>query len=126
MKRTSLLALALASLALFPSLKPAQAETTAPVGFTSTSLRGESDSAISLPFVRTSAFVGSVQSTSGDTITVSGSPWTANQFVYAAGSQSNRYYALIGPATGANAKEGHTYPIIGNGTNTLTVELGAG
>ena len=124
MKRTSLLALALASLALFPSLKPAQAETTAPVGFTSTSLRGESDSAISLPFVRTSAFLGSVQSTSGDTITVSGSPWTANQFVYVAGSQSNRYYALIGPATGANAKEGHTYPIIGNGTNTLTVELG--
>ena len=124
MKRTTLLALALASLASFSWPTPAHAETSAPVGFRTTSLLGESDSAISVPFVRPPAFVGSIQSTSGSTISVSGSPWTANQFVYAAGSQSNRYYALIGPATGANAKEGHTYPIIGNGTNTLTVELG--
>ena len=31
---------------------------------------------------------------------------------------------MIGPASSANPKEGHTYPILGNGTNTLTVDLG--
>ena len=47
-----------------------------------------------------------------------------NQFVYAAGTQPNHYYALIGPATLANPKEGHTYPIVSNTATTITVDLG--
>jgi uncharacterized protein (TIGR02597 family) len=125
MKRSLLFSgLAAASLLLAP-IANAQSATTEPVGFTTNSLLANSDSFISLPFIRPPAFVGGIQSAAGTTITVSGSPWTANQFVYAAGTQPNRYYALIGPAAAANPKEGHTYPIIGNGTNTLTVDLGA-
>ncbi|MEP6809646.1 MAG: TIGR02597 family protein [Chthoniobacterales bacterium] len=103
----------------------AQSVTTDPVGFTTTSLLGNSDSFISLPFVRPPAFVGGISSASGTTITVAGNPWIGSQFVYAAGSQPNHYYALVGPATSANPKEGHTYAITGNTTNSLTVQLGA-
>jgi uncharacterized protein (TIGR02597 family) len=106
------------------TLASAQSAATDPVGFTKASLLGESDTAIAVPFIRPPVFVGGIQSASGNTITVSGSPWTANQFVYAAGIQPNRYYALIGAAPTAHPKEGHTYPIVANGANTLTVDLG--
>ncbi len=116
----SLLALGLAG----ASYASAQSVTTDSVGFTTNTLLGNSDSHIALPFIRPPAFVGGIQSAGGTTITVTGSPWTASQFVYAAGTQPNHYYALIGPATVANPKEGHTYPIVSNTANTLTVDLG--
>ena len=98
---------------------PGNAQTTAtsePVGFTTTSCLSNSDTFVSMPFTRAAEFVGGLSSASGNTITVSGTPWIANQFVYG-GSQHNRYYALIGNGT----KEGHYYPITANTTNTLTV-----
>jgi len=98
---------------------------TDPVGFTSTSLLGNSDTYVSIPLTRPPEFVAAISSaaTSGTTgiITVAGNPWTANQFVYG-GTQHNHYYALIGPISGTGTKEGHTYLIIGNGTGTLTVD----
>ncbi|CAN5291328.1 hypothetical protein BH20VER2_BH20VER2_15390 [soil metagenome] len=119
--------LAIAAACSFAVVSPAVAQSVAtdPVGFTTTSLLGNSDSYISVPFVRPAAFVGGIQSSGGTNITVSGNPWTANQFVYAPGSQPNYYYALIGPASSANPKEGRTYPILSNTTNTITVDLGA-
>ncbi len=102
----------------------AQSVTTEPVGFITDSLVGNSDTFISLPLTRPAAFVGGIASAAGATISVSGNPWTANQFVYASGSQPNHYYALIGPATSANPKEGHTYPIVSNTTSSITVALG--
>lgn len=98
---------------------------TEPVGFTTTSLLGNSDTYVSIPFTRPPEFVAGISSavTSGTTgiITVAGNPWTANQFVYG-GTQHNHYYALIGPISGTATKEGHTYLIIGNGTGTLMVD----
>ncbi len=123
MKHSFLLS-ALVAGSLFAQTVGAQSVTTEPVGFMTDTLLSNSDTFISLPLVRPAAFVGGIQSTSGTTITVSGNPWTANQFVYAPGTQPNHYYALIGPATAANPKEGHTFPITANGTNTLTVQLG--
>jgi len=102
----------------------AQSVTTDPVGFTTNSLLGNSDSFISLPFIRPAAFVGGIQSVAGSTITVSGNPWSPNQFAYAGAAQPNHYYVLIGPASSANPKEGHVYPITANTSNTLTVQLG--
>ncbi len=122
MKRSIFLSLLAASLFLGRSAT-SQSVRTEPVGFTTNTLLGNSDSFISLPFIRPAAFVGGIQSASGTTITVSGTPWTANQFVYNPASQINHYYALIGPASTANPKEGHTFPIVGNTTNTLTVQL---
>src|ERR1700716_2602320 len=93
-----------------------------PVGFTTTSLLGESDTLISIPFARPPEFTGAIQSVAGSTITAAGTPgWTANQFVYVAGSQPKHYYALIGGGGSLNPKEGRFYPITANGTNTLTV-----
>ena len=122
MKSKSIIVPAL--LAVCPLLAFGQLPQPAAVGFTTASLLGESDSAISLPFVRPPVFTGTIQSATGNTITVNGGPWTANQLVYTPGSQPNHYYALIGAAPSANSREGHTYPITANGTNTLTVELG--
>ena len=71
---------------------------TDPVGFTSLSLLANSDSLISIPFTRPAAFSGAIGSVAGSTITVASSPnWTAGQYVYAQGTQSNTYYAIIGP-----------------------------
>jgi uncharacterized protein (TIGR02597 family) len=118
--------LALAIAGSFLLAKPANAQSTAtePVGFKTSNPLGNSDSFVALPFIRPPVFLGGIQSVAGNTITVAGSPWTANQFVYAAGIQPNHYYVLVGPANSANPKEGHTYPVISNGTNTLAVELG--
>lgn len=102
----------------------AQSVTTEPVGFMTDSLLSDSDTHISLPLIRPPAFVGGIQSVSGTAIAVSGNPWMADQFVYAAGSQPNHYYALIGPASSVNPKEGRTYPIVSNTTNSITVDLG--
>jgi uncharacterized protein (TIGR02597 family) len=109
-------------------LQPTVAEVTLatdPVGFTTTSLLGNSDTYVSIPFTRPPEFVAGISSavTSGTMgiITVAGNPWTANQFVYG-GTQHNHYYALIGPISGTATKEGHTYLIVGNGTGTLMVD----
>ena len=123
MKRSTIISVAAVALAAFPLLATAQSVTTEAVGFTTNTVLGNSDTHISPPFVRPPAFVGGIQSASGNTITVSGSPFTPNQFVYNGSSQRNHFYALIGPAQSAHPKEGHTYPIIGNGSNTLTVQL---
>ena len=48
--------------------------------------------------------------------------WPTNQFVYVAGSQPKTYFVLIGSGETSNPKEGHTSPITGNDSNSLTVD----
>ena len=75
--------------------------TTDPVGYTALSLPASSDSLISIPFTRPAAFAGSIGSISSNVITTASSPgWTASQYKYVAGTQSNTYYAIIGPNLG--------------------------
>ena len=107
-----------------PSLAPAQTSpTTDPVGFTTTSCLAPSDTYVSIPFTRPSEFTGTVQSASGNMLTINGTPgWANSQFVYAAGSQPNHYYVLIGNGGTTNPKEGHIYQITGNGPNTLLID----
>jgi hypothetical protein len=81
----SIVALICAS--FFPCSIGAQSMTTDPVGFTTTSLPANSDTLINPPFTRPSEYVGAITSASGSTITVAGSPWTANQFIYMQGVQ---------------------------------------
>ena len=94
---------------------------TDPVGYTSLPLLANSDSLISIPFTRPIAFAGAIGSISSNTITLASSPgWTVNQFVYVAGTQSNTYYAIIGP---------NIAPISGtvsltNGTTAVTATSG--
>src|SRR5947207_11279179 len=106
-----------------PSLAPAQTSpTTDSVGFTTTSCLAQSDTYVSIPFTRPSEFTGTVQSASGNMLTINGTPgWANSQFVYAAGSQPNHYYVLIGNGGTTNPKEGHIYQITGNGSNTLSI-----
>ena len=102
---------------------PVSAETTAPTGFTSVSALANSDTLYSVPLTRASEFSGTVQSVSSSVITVTGSPgWTNNQFVYVSGTQPKTYYVLVGGGGSSNPKEGHTFTIDANGSNTLTVD----
>jgi uncharacterized protein (TIGR02597 family) len=116
------LTLLFAGLLLLVPHSSAQTTTTSePVGFTTTSCLTNSDTLVALSFTRAPEFVGAIQSVSGNpanTITVTGTPWAASQFVYG-GTQHNHYYVLIGSS---NAKEGHVYSIIGNTASTLTVD----
>ena len=97
--------------------------TTDPVGFTTTSCLGNSDTYLGIPFTRPPEFTGTVQSANANTLTINGTPgWTDNRFVYAAGTQSKHYYVLIGNGGATNPKEGHTYAVTSNGSNTLTVD----
>jgi uncharacterized protein (TIGR02597 family) len=95
--------------------------TTDPVGFTTTTLLGSSDTFVSIPFTRPPEFIGGIASASGSTITLVGNPLRQSQFLYG-GAQHNHYYALIGPISGTGTKEGHTYPITDNGSGTLIVD----
>lgn len=111
-----------ASLSLGQSAGAQTSVTTDPVGFTTVQCLANSDTFVSVPFTRPPEFTGAVQSVSGSTLTVSGSPWTANQFVYNGTNQRNRYYALIGPGGSGNTKEGHTFLVTANTQNELTLD----
>jgi uncharacterized protein (TIGR02597 family) len=100
----------------------AQTVSTDPVGFYRITAPGNSDTVVSLPFKRASAFVGKVSSVAGNVVTVQGSPaWTTSpqQFVYAAGTQANTYYAFIK----SGLREGAYFTITGNAANTVTLDL---
>jgi uncharacterized protein (TIGR02597 family) len=108
------------------SLQSQTTVTTDPVGFTTTSCRGNSDTYVSIPFTRPPEFTGTIQAISSNpanALTVNGTPgWTQGQFAYTAGTQSKHYYLLLGTGGTANPKEGHIFPVTGNGSNTLTVD----
>jgi uncharacterized protein (TIGR02597 family) len=95
---------------------PTQSFTTDTAGSISLTLRGNSDSFVSLPFVRAATALATVSSVSGSNITTS-STWTAGQFVYSAGVQTNTYYARF--LTGTSA--GKILPIVTNTTTTIVV-----
>jgi uncharacterized protein (TIGR02597 family) len=91
-------------------------------GFVRLSLLGSSDNIVSIPFGRAPAIAVLVSSVSGNIITAGGSPgWTANQFVYASGTQSNTYFVRF--TSGAAA--GKVYTITANAADALTVNLGS-
>ena len=120
--KSHLLVIAVASIG-GPSLPAQTSVTTDPVGFTTTSCLGNSDTYLGIPFTRPPEFTGTVQSANADTLTINGTPgWAANQFVYAAGTQPKHYYIVIGNGAASNPKEGHIYPVLSNGASTLTVD----
>ncbi len=122
----SLLSLTLFSVCALLLVSHSAAQTTVtsdPVGFTTTSCLSNSDTFVTLPFTRVPDFVGAISiDASGNTLTVSGAPWTANQFVYNNPNQRNHYYVLIGTGGSSNPKEGHIYNVTGNTTNQLSVD----
>lgn len=96
---------------------------TDPVGFVNVTVPAQSDAVLAVPLYRAAAFKGKIQSISGNTLTVAGSPdWAANQFVQALPSQTDTFAVLI--ATGV--KEGLIAKITANTPNQLTIEVPTG
>ena len=123
MIRSLLLAVAVASSLSPGEFAVAQTVATDPVGFTSKTCLANSDTRVALSFTRPPEFTGAVESASGNIITVGGSPWAADQFVYASSNQPKTYFVLIGPHASSNPNEGRSYLVTDNGTNSLTVDL---
>jgi len=99
-----------------------QAAVTAPVGYVKLTFNAQADTPFSLPLNRPKASSGKVQSISGNTITIASNTWTANEFVYADGTQNEHYYLLF--TTGV--LEGRSFDVTANGTNTITVDPDGG
>ena len=93
--------------------------TTTPVGVITLSALGLSDTALCPTLEREKVFTGVVETVSGNTITVSGSPgWVSNQFVYSSTVQRNTYYLLIS----SGLRSGAFYTVTGNTGNSMTVD----
>ena len=98
---------------------------TPPAGFIALSLLGNSDTFISLPFVRPAASSATVVSYAANVVTIAlpnSQTWISNQFVYVSGSQSNTYYARFA----SGALNGSIFPVTANDTNSLTFDLNGG
>ncbi len=109
-----------ASVALTTALR-AQTVTTDPVGAVTLTLKGGSDTHVSLPFHRPVALetqVSSNASISSNIIGVSASAnLTANQFIYSSPSQTNTYYLQF---TSGN-RAGMYYTVTANDASTITI-----
>jgi uncharacterized protein (TIGR02597 family) len=115
---------ALLSLVAVPLSAQTATSTTPPVGYVRTELLGESDTFAAASLTRSPVYTGTVESATGTTITVTGSPnWQASELTYVPGSQPNTYYVRIGaaPNNENNPFEGRDFKVELNGENTLLV-----
>ncbi len=93
-----------------------------PIGFVQLTLLSNSDSYVSVPFLRPAAATALVNSISSNVVTVTQqypATWTANQFVYSAGTQSNNYYLRFT----SGGSEGRTFTITANTSSSVTLNL---
>lgn len=105
------------------SLRAQTSGSTQPVGVMKISIPANTDFVFGIPLRRASEYQGVVQSISGNTITLAGSPsWATSQFVYASGTQPKTYYALIG----SGAKEGLFAKITANDSGSITISPNSG
>jgi uncharacterized protein (TIGR02597 family) len=93
---------------------------TDPVGFYSTPCLSNSDTYVSIPFIRPPEALGMVGSWAGNTITISNVTWTPGQ--WATPSTPNGYYPYYVQLL-SGSKEGAYYTITNSGTSTLSVIL---
>jgi uncharacterized protein (TIGR02597 family) len=96
---------------------------TDPVGFVQQANTASADTIQSVPFTQIDVYRGVVGSVAGNVITDANTPgWTAGQWVYENGANSNphnTYYVIF--TTGNNA--GAYYTVTNNGTGSLSVDL---
>src|SRR5262249_22074957 len=86
-------------------------------------LAGNSDTLVSIPFIRPPTELGAVQNVAGNVVQLRGSPgWLANQWVYSFPARTNTYYLLVR----SGALEGESFTIIGNSSDSLTLDLEGG
>ncbi len=99
----------------------------APSGLRDTTLKALSDTILAPAYTRAPAYVGKVAVATAGSLAVSGSPgWSSTRFVYAAGTQPNHYYALLGagPSGTPNPLEGLVCDIASNDSGTLYLNTG--
>lgn len=112
----------LATLLAALAFSPAFSAETDPVGFVSVTVPANSDAVLAVPLNRAAEFKGVIQSISGNTITVAGTPaWATNAF--APGVTAGKTYAI---QIASGSKEGLTGRVTANTNNTLTVTVGTG
>lgn len=122
-RRTPLIALALAALVQPRESRAQTTVATNPVGYLQLSCSANTDTYVSIPFTQTPAYVGTIALISGSTVTVSGSTgWTTNQYANISGTLATTYYALL-TGTGTDTRNGASYTVIASSTNAVTLNL---
>ncbi|MES2310354.1 MAG: TIGR02597 family protein [Verrucomicrobiota bacterium] len=90
------------------------------VGATQFNALANSDTFISIPYLRSLEYAGTVVTFSGSTLTIAGSPgWGNNDFVYDSDVQPKTYALWIR----SGALEGNYYTILKNQWETVTIDL---
>lgn len=97
----------------------AQSVTTTPVGAVTLDALANSDVVVSIPLRRPSVYSGAASSITNNVVNALGTPWVDSQFVYASGTQPNRYYLLFT----SGVREGMYYTISSNTSSSLTLDL---
>lgn len=91
---------------------------TTPVGYVTLEVPASGDTNIGQPLQRPSTFAAAASSVVADTVGISTSALTVNQFVYSPPGQPNSYYLRI--TSGALA--GRTFEVLSNTVNSITVD----
>lgn len=113
---SSLVGLGLGTLPSFA----ATSVTTDPVGYIATTIPSKSDAFISAPLHRDAVFAGAVTATDVSVLAFdTSSGWSANQFTYASGQQSDHYYIIFR----SGSRRGSYFTIISNTNSSVTVDL---
>ncbi len=110
-----------ASLAIATTVSAVEANTD-PVGFVSVTVAANSDAPFSLSLNRPAALQTTVSAVATNTITLNAT-LTASQFVYAAGTQTNKYFASIKSTVNTNSTvNGKWFEVTANTTTAITVD----
>jgi uncharacterized protein (TIGR02597 family) len=99
--RSHFLSALAASVLLLGTPSFAQSVVSDPLGYSTITCLGNSDTIVSVPFTRPVAFAGAVSAISGSQVTISNAAFAASGsaagFTYVASTQPNTYYLFIGP-----------------------------
>lgn len=92
-------------------------------GFWRLPMLANSDSLLSMPFIRPPAAHGLIEAVSASELQIGGAPsWAANQWAYQSGVRSNTYFLLIA----SGPMEGAYHTITGNSSNVVQLDLEGG
>ncbi len=103
--------------AIVPLTQITKGDVTPPAGYLNLTFKALSDTPFSLPLNRPKVYSGQVDSVLENTISIAASELTASAFLYADGSQNEKYYLLF--TTGV--LEGRSFDITTNGNNSITL-----
>jgi len=118
MSRTTLIGLLSAFNLSLVAAQGASTSYTPAAGYFSLTIKGQSDSQLSMPLAEKAAAFGKITAVSQETVTVRAKNWSVGAFRYVSGTQDTTYYAEFA----SGVLKGIRYRILDNSDDTLLLE----